>query len=106
MNPKGKKSDENITEGFLSVGEALTSAFEVIKKNESDEKVKKTYVWVQRYKKGTLSNKKISEILEMAGFKKAVEEKWIFIKKPNQVKFSPEPPPQIREQAIGDTFRD
>lgn len=70
-----------IEQEFLSVSQAIDLAFQKI---IDDNKKKGTennsaYIWRQRFKQGKLSHKKASEILEEAGFKKVVEEKWIMI---------------------------
>ncbi len=80
----------NENQAFLSIENALNKAFEAVKNDE--DKRKHAYVWKQRFKKGTLSHKKISEILEEAGFKKVVEEQWIKIPTQRTNKYHPVPP--------------
>lgn len=72
------KKNENGQDGqkFLLVEEALNIA---LKASKDDDHKNKIYVWRQRFRNGTLSHKKISEILTEAGFVKAVEEKWIHL---------------------------
>ncbi len=72
---------------FLTVDEAVEMAFTKIIKSifQEDEKVK-VYVWRARYKKDQLSKKLIKKILEMAGFSKAVEEKWVVIDEKPEIK--------------------
>lgn len=72
---------------FLSVPEAMENAFkEMIEKNKMEgAENSSVYIWRQRYNQGKLSHKKINEILEEAGFKKVVEEKWIFINKSKRI---------------------
>jgi hypothetical protein len=68
--------------GFLSAEAAFMKAIEKLKGNSI--KRDKVYVWRQRYKEGKLSHKKVMDILESAGFKLVVEEKWIALGKPSQ----------------------
>ena len=63
-------------EDFLDADSAFEMAIEKLKGNSI--KRDKVYVWRQRWKEGKLSHKKFCDILEKAGFKLAVEEKWIF----------------------------
>jgi len=73
LNGKYQKTD------YLSPEEAFFSALEIVKgKFYSIEQV---CVWRNRYNKGTLSHKKVQEVLEKAGFKRVVEEKWMMIRR-------------------------
>ena len=65
------------SETFLTIEQAFDLALENIKGKYNDDEKGKIYVWRQRYKDGKLSHKKIWDILESAGFKKVVEERWI-----------------------------
>ncbi len=76
-----KMEPENNDNAFLTVEQALDLALEKIKDDYLEGERIKIYVWRQRYRAGKLSHKKIQTILEMAGFSKAVEEKWILIDK-------------------------
>lgn len=67
---------------FLNAETAFMMAIEKLK--GSAIKRDKVYVWRQRYKEGKLSHKKVMDILEKAGFKLAVEEKWIFLARPSK----------------------
>lgn len=60
---------------YLLIEEAFSMALEVVKDNPIPRD--KIYVWRQRFRDGNLSHKKVEEILERAGFKKVVTEKWI-----------------------------
>lgn len=62
---------------FLTVEQAFDVALSKLKGQSKDDERGKIYVWKQRFKEGNLSHKKIAGILEVAGFHKVVEEKWI-----------------------------
>jgi hypothetical protein len=72
-----EKNYQEEGESFLDANAAFEMAIEKLKGNSI--KRDKVYVWRQRYKEGKLSHKKFRDILEKAGFKLAVEEKWIFL---------------------------
>ncbi len=58
----------------LTIEDAMKKALEVaalVKENRN-----KVYVWKQRLREGKLSHSLMHEILNNAGFKKVVEEKW------------------------------
>ena len=63
----------------ISPEEAFMSALDMLRgKVFSTEQI---CVWRIRYKRGTLSHKKVQEVLEKAGFKRVVEEKWMMVKR-------------------------
>ena len=67
---------------FTDTDTAFTTALEIIKEKNLIPR-EKIYVWKQRYMEDKLSSKKVGEILELAGFKKVVEEKWMSIRIPS-----------------------
>lgn len=71
------KIENKQQEHFLTIEQAFDFALESIKGTSKEKERGKIYVWRQRYKDGKLSHKKISDILEAAGFKKVVEERWM-----------------------------
>ena len=80
-----------MAEGFITVSEAFDVALERIKGRKIGDieiPASKVYVWRQRFNDGKLSYKKIEQILEVAGFKKVVEEQWISIAVPEENKIS------------------
>lgn len=64
-------------EVFLTVEQAFDKALDSLKDKSNDDERGKIYVWRQRHKEGNLSHKKIAGILEKAGFRKVVEERWM-----------------------------
>lgn len=89
----------NNKDSFLTVEQAFDHALENLKGKSSDAEKSKVYVWRQRYREGKLSHKKISDILQEAGFAKVVEERWIALeeKKSNN---------NDKQIVIEETFKD
>lgn len=64
---------------YISPEEAFMTALDTLRgKVYSTEQI---CVWRIRYKRGTLSHKKVQSVLEEAGFKRVVEEKWMLVRR-------------------------
>jgi hypothetical protein len=62
----------------FKVDNAFYDAIEFLKAKfkKRPEKKAKLYVWKQRFSEQTLSEKKICDVMEQAGYQKSVEVRW------------------------------
>jgi hypothetical protein len=91
LKPRTMKNEIK-QDAFVTVDEAFELAlYKILNLPKT-----KIYVWRQRYKDGKLSHKKVASILEAAGFKKVVEERWMPLtinsKKENRILIEEEEP--------------
>lgn len=78
----GKPKIKDEGNPYMSTDDAFSLALEMVKGIHIPRD--KVYVWRQRFREGSLSHKKIQEIMELAGFKVVIEEKWIQLKMPKK----------------------